>query len=77
MNDGKNSQTQELQHDNHARIYYKFASPLNAKVYKEYLITDAITLIGSVGGTLGFFIGFSINNVVNCMMDFLKSTMEN
>ena len=77
MNDGKNSQTQELQYDNHTRIYYKFASPLKAKVYKEYLITDAITLIGSVGGTLGFFIGFSINNVANYMIDFLKSTMEN
>ena len=60
-----------------ARITYKFALPLRAKVYQEYLITDGITLIGSVGGTLGLFIGFSISNVVYFIVDFLKSTIEN
>ena len=30
-----------------------------AKVYEEYLIYDAIGMIGSVGGTLGMFIQFS------------------
>ena len=55
---------------------YKFALPLKAKVYEEYLITDGITLIGSVGGTLGLFIGFSISNVVYFIVDFLKSTIE-
>ena len=59
--------------DNNARIYYKFRLPQNAKVYEEYLITDTITLIGSVGGTLGLFIGFSISNVVSYIMDFFKN----
>ena len=60
----------------HAYIYYKFTLPLNAKVYEEYLITDTITLIGSVGGTLGLFIGFSISNVVNYIMDFFQLIIE-
>ena len=56
-------------------IEYKFTLPLTTKVYEEYLITDSITLIGSVGGTLGLFSGFSINNVVYNIMDFLKTTI--
>ena len=55
---------------------YTFAMPLKAKVYEEYLITDGFTLIGSVGGTLGLFIGFSISNVVYCIMDLLESIVE-
>ena len=54
-------------------ITYKFTLPLKAKTYEEYLITDGITLIGSVGGTLGLFIGFTINNVVFFIVDFFKS----
>ena len=57
-------------------ITYKFTLPLKAKIYEEYLITDGITLIGSVGGTLGLFIGFTINNLVFSIVDFFKSTME-
>ena len=60
----------------YASIVYKFAIPLKTKVYKEYLITDGNTLIGSVGGTLGLFIGFSISNVVYNILDFFKSTVE-
>ena len=61
---------------NGAYIRYKFALPLKAKVYEEYLITDGVTLIGSVGGTLGLFIGFSISNVVYSIVNFFKSTFE-
>ena len=32
-------------------------------VFEEYLIYDFISMIGSVGGTLGLFIGFSFTNV--------------
>ena len=60
----------------YSRILYKFSLPLKAKVYEEYLITDGITLIGSVGGTLSLFIGFSISNVVYSIVDFFKSTLE-
>ena len=60
----------------YAQFEYIFALPLKAKVYKEYPITDSITLFGSLGGTLGLFIGFSISNVVYTIMDFLQSTIE-
>ena len=55
------------------QIVYKFPLPLKAQVYEEYLITDGITLVGSVGGTLGLFIGFSMSNVVYSIMDYFKS----
>ena len=61
---------------NYVYIQYKFLVPLKAKVYEEYLITDGITLIGSLGGTLGLFIGFSISNFVHRIMDFLQYTLE-
>ena len=59
-----------------ATFAYKFLSPLKTKVYEEYLITDGITLIGSVGGTLGLFIGFSISNVIYSIVNFLQSNFR-
>ena len=56
---------------------YKFTLPLKTKVHEEYLITDGFTLFGSLGGTLGLFIGFSIDNVVYTIIDFLQSTIDN
>ena len=51
-------------------------SPLKTKVYdEEYLITDGITQIGSVGGTLGLFIGASNSSAMYSIMDFLKSSI--
>ena len=44
-------------------IRYKFSLPLKAKVYQEYLIIDTFGLIGSVGGTLGLFIGFTFAGI--------------
>ena len=52
---------ENLGEDEEAEIKYKFALPLKAKVYEEYFIIDSIGLIGSVGGTLGMFIGFSLS----------------
>ena len=42
------------------------------KVYEEYIIIDAISMIGSVGGTLGLFIGFSFSNVINIIIGYLQ-----
>ena len=67
----------EIEQNNFAKIVYKLALPLKAKVFKEYFITDGITLIGSLGGTLSLFIGFSISNAIHFIVDdFFKSTME-
>ena len=43
-----------------------------SKVYEEYLIFDAIGMIGSVGGTLGMFIGFSMIGVISWIFRHLK-----
>ena len=44
---------------------YNFAQPATITTHGEYLIYDAIGVIGSVGGTLGMFIGFSCNNAMS------------
>ena len=45
-------------------FYYALAKN-ETKVFEEYLIHDLMSMIGSVGGTLGLFIGFSFNNIVS------------
>ena len=57
-------------------IKYKFALPLKAKVYEEYFIIDLIGLIGSVGGTLGLFIGFSVSNLIICIIEYIQYLIE-
>ena len=57
-------------------LKYKFALPLKAKVYEEYFIIDSIGLIGSVGGTLGVFIGFSFSNLIIFIMKYMQTLME-
>ena len=54
------------------QINYYFAKPLVAQVYNEYIIFDTIGMIGAVGGTLGLFIGFSFNNVIDYLLGYLK-----
>ena len=56
----------------YVELKYRFANPRSVKVHEEYLIYDRIGLIGSVGGTLGIFIGFSFTGVVTCFINFLK-----
>ena len=41
-------------------------------VYEEYLIYDAVGMIGAVGGTLGMIIGFSFNNVINYLISMFQ-----
>ena len=42
-------------------------------VYKEYVIYDAISMIGSVGGTLGMCIGFSFTGVIAYMINIVHN----
>ena len=50
---------------------YNFLPPKTVSVHEEYLIYYTIGFIGSVGGTLGMFIGFSISDTVEKFMRFL------
>ena len=38
--------------------------------YKEYLVYDAIGMIGSIGGSLGLCVGFSIFDTICMFVDF-------
>ena len=39
--------------------------------YKEYLVYDAIGMIGSIGGSLGLCVGFSIFVTLCMFVDFV------
>ena len=41
-------------------------------IQKEYLIHDFIGMLGSIGGTLGMFIGFSFIGVISSLMKYLQ-----
>ena len=61
---------------NTSNIYFLVCSLANqdhmSKVYEEYLIYDAIGMIGSVGGTLGMFIGFSMTGTISWIFGYFK-----
>ena len=41
-------------------------------VHEEYLMFDAAGLVGSIGGTLGLFIGFSFRDIVEMVFEHLR-----
>ena len=45
----------------------------NEEVNQEYLIYDITGFVGSVGGTLGLFIGFSFRDIVDIVLDLGQS----
>ena len=46
-------------------LYVRYGRPYKMSVSREYLVYDFIGMVGSVGGTLGMFIGFSFYEVIN------------
>ena len=60
--------------DNHTFVtYFEFDPPYRVKVREEYLIYDFIGLVGSVGGTLGLFIGFSFYDIISRLYNKLRN----
>ena len=59
--------------DHSFTIILRYAPPAKVKVYQEYLIYNFFDMFGSVGGTLGIFIGFSLNNLSNFIINILKN----
>ena len=45
-------------------------STMNVQVYEEYEVQDIYTFIGTVGGSLGLFIGFSYTGFFGDLLDF-------
>ena len=63
---------------NHTTYFsYSIKAPATMVVNEEYLIYDFVGLVGSVGGTLGMFIGFSFINVITDVLNYFKLHIEN
>ena len=45
-------------------------------IEKEYLIHDFIGMLGSIGGTLGIFIGFSFLGIISSMLEQLQVLLD-
>ena len=55
-------------------IYFWFASK-EIKIHQEYLIFDTNGLIGSIGGSLGLFIGFPFHGALISILAFIKDIL--
>ena len=55
---------------NDGMLWISIALGENQLVYKEYFVKDTLDLIGTVGGTLGLFIGFSFFDAFSIIVDF-------
>ena len=58
--------------DSSFTVSLRFAPPVKSTVYEEYLIYNFFGMVGSVGGTLGIFIGFSCSNALNFIINVMK-----
>ena len=57
---------------NHCLLGYMFDPPEMVTMHDEYLIYDEVSMIGSIGGTLGMCIGFSFTNLMSCFLNFIQ-----
>ena len=55
---------------------YRFAPPHTAKIFEEYLIYDIVNMVGSVGGNLGMWIGFSFTGFISNMMIIIQNRIS-
>ena len=51
---------------------YKFDTPETTDVYSEYIIVDFMAMVGSIGGTLGLYIGFSFFDFFMQILDWIQ-----
>ena len=67
-----------LETDNNTKYekkwYYIFSSK-EVQVQEEYLLYDITGFVGSIGGTLGLFIGFSFRDIIDMVLDYLKKAL--
>ena len=68
-----------LETDNNTKYekkwYYIFSSK-EVQVQEEYLLCDITGFVGSIGGTLGLFIGFSFLDIIDMVLDYLKKVLR-
>ena len=61
---------------NVARFGFIFAAPPRVIVKEEYVIYDAIAMIGAIGGTMGLCIGISFMDCINVLINMVQKGME-
>ena len=61
---------------NWAQFSYEIDPPKKVTVYQEYVVYDAIGIIGSVGGTFGMFIGFSFTSMISGIISFCSKVLR-
>ena len=49
--------------------------PNTVTIHEEYLIHDMEHMLGSIGGTLGLFIGFSFTTMISCFIKLLEKVI--
>ena len=52
---------------------YTLSSTTN--VNEEYLVYDFSSLVGSIGGTIGIFVGFSVFDLVVMIIDYVQAKL--
>ena len=52
---------------------YRFTPPHTEKIFEEYLIYDIFNMVGSVGGNLGMWIGFSFTGIISNLMKIIRN----
>ena len=60
------------QYNDTITIHLRFQSPEVITIYEEYLIYDFNGMLGSIGGTLGLFVGFSFSSAIELFINLLK-----
>ena len=70
-------QEKPISRKNNFNLKIKYGAPEVVIVHEEYLITDFTGVVGSVGGTLGLFIGFSFFNIISYLIDLFHTFISN
>lgn len=73
----RESKTEAKEENNTFSASFRFAAPFTMTSYQEYLIYDFNGLVGSVGGTLGIFIGFNFYETIARVIDRIKNVTAN
>ena len=72
-----NAEKKELPDTEDMNVQFSiFFTSNNVDVFEEILIVDEISLIGSLGGSLGLFIGFSFFGYITTLLDIIVDKMS-
>ena len=56
-------------------VGWSYALSSITNVNEEYLVYDLASLVGSVGGTIGIFVGFSVFDLVGLIIDIIQAKL--